>query len=140
MRWLDISEHGVSVSQKKTRKVLDIRLHSALLKELARYPRSFDTILTTKNGQPMPPDNLRYALQAFAAKHGFKIVPHGLRKNAVNALIEAGCTVAQTAAVSGQSLQMVEHYAKKRNQTALGSAAILQWERGQNANSQRTGK
>jgi hypothetical protein len=31
--------------------------------------------------------------------------------------------------MSGQSLQMVEHYAKARDQRTLSSAAVLQWER-----------
>jgi hypothetical protein len=51
-----------------------------------------------------------------------------LRKNAVNALLEVGCSVPETAAISGQSLRVVEHYAKERNQRKLASAAILRWE------------
>lgn len=42
--------------------------------------------------------------------------PHGLRKNAVCALLEAGCSEAETAAITGQSLRMVMHYAQKVNQ------------------------
>lgn len=32
-----------------------------------------------------------------------------------NTLLEVGCAVAETAAISGQSLQMVEHYAERRS-------------------------
>jgi hypothetical protein len=55
-------------------------------------------------------------------------VPHGLRKNAVNALLEAGCSAAEAASISGQSLQMVEHYAKQRAQARLADAAVLKWQ------------
>lgn len=54
-----------------------------------------------------------------------KAVPHGLRKNAVIALLEAGCTVAEVAAITGQSYAVVEHYAARVNTERLGSAAIL---------------
>jgi len=49
---------------------------------------------------------------------------HGLRKNAVCALAEAGCTSAEIAAVTGQSLQMVEHYMMEINQRRMAQQAI----------------
>jgi len=57
------------------------------------------------------------------------IVIHGLHKSAVVTLLEAGCTTTMVSAVTGQSLQMVEHYARGVNQTKLADAAILAWER-----------
>jgi len=33
-----------------------------------------------------------------------------------------------TDALSGQALQMVEHYAKRRDTQKLGDAAILKWQ------------
>lgn len=66
---------------------------------------------------------------AYVGMTSAHVVTHGLRKNAVNALLEAGCSTAETAAISGQSLGMVEHYARARNQQALGTAAVLLWER-----------
>jgi len=55
----------------------------------------------------------------------FKVVPHGLRKNAVISLLEAGCTAAEVSGITDQSLQMVEHYARGRNSLTLGRAAII---------------
>ena len=52
-----------------------------------------------------------------------RIVFHGLPKSA-----EAGCTDAGTVAITGQSRDMVEHYAKQVNQRRLTAAAILKWE------------
>jgi integrase len=136
MRWTDIAGNVIRVTQEKTGRQLEIRIHSALATELARHPRSLSTILTW-HGKPLKTPTLRLRIKTFAKELGEKVVPHGLRKNAVNALLEVGCSVAETAAISGQSLAMVEHYAKKRAQAALGTAAILKWERAQNANVQK---
>ena len=56
-------------------------------------------------------------------------VPHGLRKNAVNALLEAGCTIAEVSAITGQTHQVVEHYAAQVNRRKLGKSAIVKFER-----------
>jgi hypothetical protein len=45
-------------------------------------------------------------------------------------LLESGCTDAEVAAITGQSRDMVEHYAKQVNQQRLAAAAILKWETG----------
>ena len=57
-----------------------------------------------------------------------RLVFHGLRKSAVVFLLEAGCSDAETAAITGQSRNIVEHYAKQVNQRRLAAAAILKWE------------
>jgi integrase len=133
MRWTDIftDDAGVRrirVIQQKTRRQLLIRLHDALAAELERHPRSLGYILQGQGARSLAPVTLRDSLQAFAARLGAKVVPHGLRKNAVNALLEAGCSVAETAAISGQTMAMVEHYAKARGQQRLGDSAVLKWQ------------
>jgi len=56
---------------------------------------------------------------------GFKCYSrHGLRKNAVNNLLEAGCTTQETAAISGQTERMVAHHARRVNQKRLAERAI----------------
>jgi hypothetical protein len=57
------------------------------------------------------------------------LVFHGLRKSAFVFLIEAGCSPAEVASITGQTMEMVEHYAKQVNQKKLARAAILKWER-----------
>jgi integrase len=128
MTWGDVRDGTVAVTQDKTNKRLAIRLHQELRNLLAETPKRGITILTTEHGHPVSPKTIREELKAFAAGYGVKIVPHGLRKNAVIALLEAGCTVAEAASVSGQSFQMVEYYAELRDQRLLSSAAILKWE------------
>lgn len=128
MRWNDIRGNSIAVVQDKTDNQLEIALHSALAAELAKTPRVGMTILTNWKGAPISDQPIRQALKRHCAAYGLDLVPHGLRKNAVIALLEAGCTVAETASVSGQSFQMVEYYAKLRDQKRLSSAAILKWE------------
>lgn len=140
MRWGDIRGGAIFVTQKKTGKDLEIRLHRNLADELAKHPKTLGTILADEKGKKLPERTIRDRVQAFAKAKGFKIVPHGLRKNAVNALLEVGCSVAQTAAISGQTLQLVEHYARRRDQARLGNAAILQWERGESGTGKPKGK
>lgn len=128
MRWTDIREGAIEVEQQKTRTALTIPIHRDLAKLLDRTPKGSITILLRPDGKPWKPQELRRTLQAWAAGHDARIVPHGLRKNAVNALLEAGCSSAETAAISGQTLQVIEHYAKRRDKRVLGRAAILRWE------------
>lgn len=128
MRWSDIRDGIVYVTQQKTKKQMEIRLHSALAEILAQTPRTGMTIICQPNGRPYQQETVRQRLKEFAAGHGENVVPHGLRKNAVNALLEAGCSVAETASVSGQSLALIEHYSKRRSGKKLSSAAILRWE------------
>lgn len=127
MRWSDVRDGVIAVKQQKTGKALAIPFHGALAKLLASAPKDALTILH-RGDRPMREKALRDELQAWASARGQHIVPHGLRKNAVIALLECGCSVAETAAISGQTMQMVEHYAKSRNQAKLAGAAILRWE------------
>jgi site-specific recombinase XerD len=116
-------------TQQKTGKPMEVRLHAALLAELASSPRRGLTIICNQDGQPMTDQVIRRELKAFGEKHGEQVVPHGLRKNAVNALLEAGCTEFEVQAITGQSARMVAKYAKRVSQRKLGDAAILKMER-----------
>lgn len=127
LRWSDIEDGTLYMSQQKTDKPMEIPLHRELLAELARTPKRALTILTTVDGFPIGPQRIRIALKSHCAAFGLDLVPHGLRKNAVIALLEAGCSIAETASISGQSFQMVEYYAKLRDQGKLATAAVLKW-------------
>lgn len=124
MAWSHVDGETIHVRQQKTGKELRIPIHPALRDILASAPRKAVTILgrpaTRQGGQSLLAKLKRWADPT-------KVVTHGLRKNAVIALLEAGCSIAETSSISGQSLAMVEHYAKQRNQTKLASAAILKW-------------
>lgn len=127
MKWRDIQDGSIVVTQRKTGKVLTIPIHADLAKELARHPRSLSTIIPGAPGEGKN-NRIRLAIQAVCSELGIDVVPHGLRKNAVIMLLESECSIAETAAISGQSLRMIEHYAKGRSQKKLGKAAMLKWE------------
>jgi integrase len=138
MRWNDIRKGRLHIVQQKTGKALEIKIAQPLADELDATPRRGITILTQPDGKPVAPQWLRIRLSAWTLAKGVKTVPHGLRKNAVNALLEAGCTVAEVAAITGQTYRMVEYYAAQINQRGMGDAAILKLEH--SANRKITGK
>ena len=130
--WAILADNGVSIIVQKTRKAkpepVFIPLHPALRSILEGATRRHVTVLTNKGATgPATKESAIKMVEAFGSAHGVHLVTHGLRKNAVIALLEAGCSVAQTSAISGQSLQIVEYYARGRDQKKLATAAILQW-------------
>jgi 23S rRNA pseudoU1915 N3-methylase RlmH len=122
--------HGfVHLTQQKTGKALKIAVHSRLAQILeADAPKGAMLYLLNERGKPLTGPALRARLQKWAAARGVKIVPHGLRKSAVNALLEAQCSTAEIAAITGQTMQMIEHYGKGRDLGRLSSSAILKFE------------
>ena len=129
-RWSDLRDGSWRMTPEKTKRTkreMLIPLHSAIVAELANHKKQTAFVFNGTKGA-MRAATLRAKVQAYMGARGHKIVPHGLRKNAVIELLGARCSIAETSAISGQSLQMVEYYARQRNQAELGSAAILKWE------------
>jgi hypothetical protein len=59
-----------------------------------------------------------------------RLVFHGLRKNAVNMLLEVGCSEEQVAAIVGMSAAMVHHYSKEVSKFRLARSAMKMLESG----------
>lgn len=138
-RWSNIKGNALTFTQQKTGKTLTVPLHSGLRAELDRYGKRGLTLLTNTQGGPASTDAVRDRLKAFCAAHGHRsLVPHGLRKNAVIALLQAGCSVAETSAITGQTYQLVEYYARQIDQERMAGAAILKLE--QHGNRKTDGK
>lgn len=129
LRWSDIREGWIYHTQQKTGKPMQIPVHSSLRIELDQTPRRGINILVNEHGHPMTDQVIRIELKRLAEAHGLALVPHGLRKNAVNALLQQGCSIAEVQAITGQSFRMVEHYAKQINQRAMAESAILRFEK-----------
>lgn len=128
MTWNRVNGDRISVRQQKTGTHLDIPMTTDLKAALATADRKHAVILTNRRGGPLKPDVLLRWCWEHSAKFGLKLGPHGLRKNATNALFEHGCTAAEVAAVTGhRSLAMLEHYGKKRSQPRLSAVAIGKW-------------
>lgn len=125
----NLARGRIKLTQQKTGKTLTIAVHSRLARIIEEdAPKGSMLFLLNERGKPMTAPALRARLQKWARARGCEIVPHGLRKNAVNSLLEAGCSTAEVASITGQSLQMIEHYAKQRDSGHLSGAAILKFE------------
>jgi hypothetical protein len=141
MNWTAIRGGMIEVRQEKTGKHLVIPAHHQLLAVLAEVPRSSVRILTSTRGTPWTKDGFRASWQKalmgpLQPIREAGLVFHGLRKSSVVTLLEAGCSDAEVAAITGQSRQMIEHYARQVNQRKLAASAILKWERAGNENLQ----
>ena len=130
MLWSDVEGGRISVVQSKTGKKLRLPMHRDLQTVLDAIPRRAVTILSNTLGKP-------WTLDGFKTSWGKEVgrmeplrglVFHGLRKSAVVMMLEAGCTDAEVAGITGQSRKMVEHYARMVSQERLAVAAILKWE------------
>ncbi|MEJ2123494.1 MAG: tyrosine-type recombinase/integrase, partial [Alphaproteobacteria bacterium] len=133
MDWGAVKDGGVELRQGKTGKRLWIPLHRNLRLILDGIPRSSTRILTNSHGLPWA-SGFKAAWQGTMNSPKFehfrerRLVFHGLRKSAVVMLLEAGCTDAEVAAITGQTRDMVAHYSLMVNQRKLAAAAILKWE------------
>jgi integrase len=128
MSWNDIRGDHMIVNVKKKGNQIRVAISPELDAMLRRQPKTAVTILTNANGQPWTQSGLRQKLQDWAAKRGRHVVPHGLRKNAVNSLFEAGCTAMEVSGITDQSLKMLEHYSKRVNKLSLGRAAVVKFD------------
>lgn len=128
-----LSGGKIRVKQQKTKALLEIGLHPELAPEIESLPppRKHLFILSNREGGQLTPTTFRKWCADFAEEMGVpKVVPHGLRKNAVNELFEAGCSAAEIAAVTGHTnLAMLEKYGKKRDQGRLSNVAMGRWAR-----------
>jgi integrase len=125
MKWRDIRADHMLANIKKKGVQIRVAILPELAERLAAQEKRAVTILVNANGQSWTQSGLRQKLQDWAKARGHKVVPHGLRKNAVNALFEAGCTAAEVAGITDQSIGMLEHYAKGVNKLTLGRAAVV---------------
>jgi integrase len=125
MSWGDIRGDLMRVYVQKTKRRIEVAILPELAEMLAVQPKLAPTILTNANERPWTQSGLRQKLQAWAQLRKVKVVPHGLRKNAVISLLEAGCTVAEVSGITDQSLQMIEHYAQRVSKPSLGRAAVV---------------
>lgn len=130
MKWSEVADNQIAVYQSKTKLRLLIPLHRDLATVLAEVPRRSVYILTNTRGVPWTQTGFKASWGKMCDRIGVsdQLVFHGLRKSAVVMLLQAGCTTAEVMAITGQSMQMVEHYAKHVNQGQLAAAAILKWE------------
>ena len=130
MTWGKVKGDEIEVRQQKTGAHLLIPMHDDLKDMLDKIERSDRHlfILSNRRGDRLTTAAWLKWCQRFTRERGFQGSPHGLRKNATNALFEAECTAAQVAAITGhKSIAMLEHYGKRRDQSKLGRVAMGKW-------------
>lgn len=132
MKWSDFDGEFIRVRQQKTGVILSVPCHKLLRAELESMPRVAETILVGEYGAPLKSDSLSVMVRKQLKKMGVDgYAIHGLRKNAAVALTDAGCSTFEIMAITGhQTLGMVEHYTKGRNQRLHARSAMDKWEAG----------
>ena len=142
LAWSKISDNVIEVKQAKTGKEVWIPVHpvlaAALEKVKAEQRANVEdrtkrklrvvtglTIVQREDGQRYTKNGFGTVWQREQTRLGIKLPFHGLRKSAVIALLEAGCTTDEVKAVTGHTTdEMVAHYGKKVSQRKLAQAAI----------------
>lgn len=130
MQWNQIQDGAVEVVQQKTGKLAVIPIHREFAAALAEVPRKSVFLLYNRYQKPFTTDALRGRLAVIMGERDYTF--HGLRKNAVIALLEVGCTPDEVEAITRQTRKMIDHYAKQVNRRKLARSAVLKWERGGN--------
>lgn len=131
MKRADIIKGMIRVCQDKQRKgeaeTLEIPIHPELHRALDAGPVvGLTHLLTNARGQPFKwglTDFIERAVELAGLPSACKA--HGLRKAGLRRLAEAGCTVNQMKAVSGQkTLAVLQEYIEDADQKRLAKAAI----------------
>jgi integrase len=100
--------------QQKTGKPVAVPMHAELLKAISFYGKKSDTILVDRSGRPFTsPEPIQAQMRRLMKEIGADYTFHGLRKNAANALAEMRMTTHEIKAITGMSLEMIEHYTKR---------------------------
>lgn len=132
---------------QKTGEFVPVQIHSEYREaiEAARPPQKDGEEIPSRllhlrtDGQPWTYEGIKTAWQREMNRDEFKrfrehrLVFHGLRKNAVNMLLEVGCSEERVGAIVGMSAAMVHHYSRKVNKVRLARDAMRQLEAGWSA-------
>ena len=127
----NIRDGWIIIDIAKTDGHAEIPIHSDLAAELTKeLPVASMMLVPTARGRQMNKDSLSHGLQKECRRLGIEPNPplHGLRRNAIIRLLEAGCSREEVMAITDQSKRMVEYYAGRRHKRVLAESAILKLE------------
>ena len=128
MRWLDIRGDRVRITQTKTGTKLKIPFHPGLATRLAAVrarSKAGETILLNGHGEPRSAKGVDTALRRAFASAALSKRLHGLRHTAAVMLDKAGCSLTETASITGDTdLRSLQGNTKKRRQGRKASAAM----------------
>jgi len=126
-----IKAGATSLVTTKNKKDVYIPLHTHLKAELDRpLPIGSLYLMPNSYGRGTQVQTVRKWFGDFFLAQSVDNPPttHGLRKNAVTSLVEAGCSAREVQSITGQSMQMIEHYAQEYDRQHLAESAVLKWE------------
>lgn len=126
MKWSDVEDDGIWVTQNKTGVRLWIPFTASLRATLRAMPRqSLHYILSDKFGRQVRYDLIQKKILKIKKTLGLEEYSlHGLRYSAAGELAEAGCTDHQIAAITGhKSLSMIQKYSRGASQKILAKQA-----------------
>jgi hypothetical protein len=119
---------------QKIKQRVPVQIHSEYRQIIDAAPVDKDNpqlaLHLMSNGKPWTYEGIKTAWQREMDRPELKffrekrIVFHGLRKNAVNTLLEVGCTEEMVSAIVGMSPAMVRHYAKEVSKFRLARSAM----------------
>lgn len=124
MEWADIAGDQILVTQSKTGKELVIPIHPTLQDELSKAPRKGPAIAARRDGDHLTVSGFN---RMWRRRKPDGVQFHGLRRNAVKELLEAGCSTAEVSSITGQTFEMVQHYAQQVDQKRMARAAMDKW-------------
>jgi integrase len=109
LKWSDYKDGWISYRQSKTGAIVNLPVYALPpFHELVEgLSRATDHMLTTETGHPMIVENLRVRWRDAFAKSplaGADLHWHDLRGTATTRLLEASCTDAEVAAITGHSI------------------------------------
>jgi len=130
MKWSHFDGDLIEVVQQKTGETAWIPCHRRLKAVLATLPRRGDNILSGDRGERYKSASISTLVRRVlhnAGIRGYSV--HGLRKNAAQALAEAGCSISEIMAITGhRSPGMALHYAKRAEKKRLARSGMKRWE------------
>ena len=121
---------------QKTGEIVPVQIHSEYRAIIRVQKSDHEMLHLREDGVPWTYEGFKTAWQRemnlpkFARFREERVVYHGTRKNAVNNLLEVGCSEALVGAIVKMSPAMVHHYSKKVSQFRLARAAMEQFEAG----------
>ena len=124
MRWDDIKDGHIHVTQRKTGKVMQIKLSTRLETILNEMPRGGVYIVGNQD-KPLNEQSFRNMVKRETRKIGVDFPFHGIRKTVGSELAEKGHNINVIAAVLGhETLTMAALYTKQADSTKLITSAV----------------
>ena len=137
LKWSDYKDGWITYQPSKTRGTTGVKVHLPVFalppfQELVDgLSRGTEYMLTTETGHPWDVENLRVRWRTAMARTALKDADlhwHDLRGTCTTRLFEAGCTDAETAAITGHAIgggSKLGDYAARSRQLALN--AYTKW-------------